>query len=98
MSMEWKRTVVGRLILFPIAQTSIISDTTQAYGMNQQLQAFLISGRQNVRPSEPTAETYPKLQPLFFRLSAMISHYFTAGGFCRFCAPHDNEKWLSVQR
>jgi hypothetical protein len=30
-----------------------------------------------VRPSESRAETQPKLQPRFLRLSAMISQYFT---------------------
>jgi hypothetical protein len=32
---------------------------------------------QIVRPSESTAETQPKLQPRFLRLSAMISQFLT---------------------
>jgi hypothetical protein len=34
------------------------------------------SAIQIVRPRESTAETQPKLQPRFLRLSAMISQYF----------------------
>src|SRR5215216_3523813 len=33
---------------------------------------------QIVRPSESTAETQPKLQPASWRLSALVSQYFTA--------------------
>jgi len=39
------------------------------------------SAIQVVRPAESTAETQPQLHPAFLRLSAVISHYFTPGGF-----------------
>jgi hypothetical protein len=38
--------------------------------------SFVDSTIQIVRPRESTAETQPKLQPRFFRVSAMISQHF----------------------
>jgi hypothetical protein len=46
---------------------------------------------QIVRPSRCRAESQPKLQPRFLRLSAMISQYFTPG-FCLFFPSHSNTK------
>src|SRR6266566_4441231 len=45
-----------------------------------------------VRPLESTPETQPQLQPASLRLSAMVSQYFTPGGFCLFSAPHGNDE------
>jgi len=43
-------------------------------------------------PWESTPETQPQLQPALLRLSAMISQYFTRGGFCLICSPRTNDK------
>jgi len=40
------------------------------------------------------AETQSKLHPASWRLSAMISQYFTRAAFCRFCATHGNGKMV----
>src|SRR5215510_5948146 len=39
------------------------------------------SAIQMVRPCASKADTQPQLQPAFLRLSAIISQYFTPGGF-----------------
>ena len=49
-------------------------------------------------PSRSTVATQPQLQPALLRLSAMISQYFTRGGFWLFWSPHSNDKVIRTER
>ena len=58
-------------------------------GVRQQSRLFAIRN-QWLRPS-------PSSNRRFLRLSAIISQYLHAAGFCRFCAPQNNDVfWLRV--
>jgi hypothetical protein len=50
------------------------------------------SAIQIVRPSQSMADTQPKLQPRFLRLSAIISQDFTRTDCACFTPPHGNDK------
>jgi hypothetical protein len=47
------------------------------------------------RRAESMAETQPKLQPRFLRLSAMVFQYrFNVPPLCRFRTPHSNDEMI----